>query len=153
MGRLPVYLNVDGDRSIWVHAVSVGEVNAIRPLIPALKERFPRHRVFLSTTTMTGNAVAQKSVRDVDGLFYAPFDLPGPVRKALSTLNPALLLLVETEIWPNLIHEPHARGTRIALVNGRISPRSFSRYRLRQPPAAARPPPRGAIPLTRATAA
>ncbi len=130
MGRLPVYLNVDGDRSIWVHAVSVGEVNAIRPLIPALKERFPRHRVFLSTTTMTGNAVAQKSVRDVDGLFYAPFDLPGPVRKALATLNPALLLLVETEIWPNLIHEAHARGTRVALVNGRISPRSFSRYRL-----------------------
>jgi 3-deoxy-D-manno-octulosonic-acid transferase len=130
MGRLPVYLNVDGDRSIWVHAVSVGEVNAIRPLIPALKERFPRHRVFLSTTTMTGNAVAQKSVRDVDGLFYAPFDLPGPVRKALSTVNPALLLLVETEIWPNLIHEAHARGTRIAVVNGRISPRSFSRYRL-----------------------
>jgi 3-deoxy-D-manno-octulosonic-acid transferase len=130
MGRLPVYLNLDGDRSIWVHAVSVGEVNAIRPLIPALKQRFPRHRVFLSTTTMTGNAVAQKSIRGADGLFYAPFDLRGPVRKALATVNPELLLLVETEIWPNLIHEAHARGTRIAIVNGRISPRSFSRYRL-----------------------
>jgi 3-deoxy-D-manno-octulosonic-acid transferase len=130
MGRLPVYLNLDGDRSIWVHAVSVGEVKAVRPLIPALKERFPRHRVYLSTTTMTGNAVAQKSVHGMDGLFYAPFDLRGPVRKVLATLNPAVLLLVETEIWPNLIHEAHARGTRIALVNGRISPRSFSRYRL-----------------------
>jgi 3-deoxy-D-manno-octulosonic-acid transferase len=130
MGQLPVYLNVDGDRSIWVHAVSVGEVLAVRPLIPALKERFPRHRVFVSTTTMTGNAVAQKSVRGMDGLFYAPFDWPGPVRKALATLNPSLLLLVETEIWPNLIHEAHARGTRVAIVNGRISERSFSRYRL-----------------------
>jgi 3-deoxy-D-manno-octulosonic-acid transferase len=130
MGRLPVYLNLDGDRSIWVHAVSVGEVLAVRPLIPALKERFPRHRVYLSTTTMTGNAVARKSVRGMDGLFYAPFDWPGPVRKVLATLNPALLLLVETEIWPNLIHEAHAHGTRVALVNGRISPRSFGRYRL-----------------------
>ncbi|HKC10983.1 MAG TPA: glycosyltransferase N-terminal domain-containing protein, partial [Vicinamibacteria bacterium] len=105
MGRLPVYLNVDGDRSIWIHAVSVGEVLAARPLIVALKERFPAHRVFVSTTTMTGNAVARKNVRGTDGLFYAPFDWPGPVRKALDTLNPALLVLVETELWPNLIHE------------------------------------------------
>ena len=129
MGRLPVYLNVDGDRSIWIHAVSVGEVLAARPLITALKERFPAHRVFVSTTTMTGNAVARKSVRGTDGLFYAPFDWPGPVRKALDTLNPALLVLVETELWPNLIHEARRRGTRVAVVNGRVSPRSFSRYR------------------------
>ena len=129
MGRLPVYLNVDGDRSIWIHAVSVGEVLAARPLITALKERFPAHRVFVSTTTMTGNAVARKSVRGTDGLFYAPFDWPGPVRKALDTLNPALLVLVETELWPNLIHEARRRGTRVAVVNGRVSLRSFSRYR------------------------
>jgi 3-deoxy-D-manno-octulosonic-acid transferase len=129
MGRLPVYLNVDGDRSIWLHAVSVGEVLAARPLIEALKERFPRLRVFLSTTTMTGNAVARKSVRGIDGLFYAPFDWPGPVQKALATLNPALLVLIETEIWPNLIHEACRRGTRVAIVNGRISPRSFAGYR------------------------
>src|SRR5258708_28525657 len=90
MGRLPVYLNVDGDRSIWIHAVSVGEVLAARPLIVALKERFPAHRVFVSTTTMTGNAVARKNVRGTDGLFYAPFDWPGPVRMALPPLRPAL---------------------------------------------------------------
>jgi 3-deoxy-D-manno-octulosonic-acid transferase len=130
MGRLPVYLNVDGDRSIWLHAVSVGEVLAAKPLVPALRERFPGHRLFLSTTTMTGNAVAKKSVRGVDGLFFAPFDWPGPVRQALATLNPSLLLLVETELWPNLIHEAHRRGARVALVNGRISSRSFGRYRL-----------------------
>ncbi|MGE5125765.1 MAG: 3-deoxy-D-manno-octulosonic acid transferase [Betaproteobacteria bacterium] len=128
MGRLPVYLNVDGDPSIWIHAVSVGEVLAARPLVPALRQRLPRHRIFLSTTTMTGRAVAAKSVHGIDGLFYAPFDFPHPVRHALEILNPSVLVLVETELWPNLIHEAHRRGTRVALVNGRISPRSFPRY-------------------------
>jgi 3-deoxy-D-manno-octulosonic-acid transferase len=128
MGRLPVYLNLDGDRSIWIHAVSVGEVLAARPLVPALRERFPQHRIFLSTTTMTGNAVAKKRIRGIDGLFYAPFDFPWAVRRALDVLNPSLVVLVETELWPNLIHEAHRRGARIAVVNGRISPRSYRRY-------------------------
>ena len=129
MGRLPVYLNLDGDRSIWIHAVSVGEVLAARPLVPALRERFPGHRIFLSTTTVTGNEVAKKSIRGLDGLFFAPFDFPHAVRRALEVVNPALLLLVETELWPNLIHEASRRGARVALVNGRISPRSFPRYK------------------------
>jgi 3-deoxy-D-manno-octulosonic-acid transferase len=129
MGRLPPELGKTGERSIWVHAVSVGEVLASRPLVRALKERFPSHRVFLSTTTLTGNAIAKKDTRGVDGLFFAPFDWPRPVRVALAALNPVLLVLVETEIWPNLIHEARRRGTRVAVVNGRISPRSFSRYR------------------------
>ena len=129
MGRLPVYLNMDGDRSIWIHAVSVGEVLATRPLIPALKQRYPNHQVYLSTTTMTGNEVAQKSMRGVEGFFYAPFDFPGPVKRVLATLNPSLLVIMETEIWPNLIHQAHRRGTRIAIVNGRISPKSFAGYR------------------------
>ena len=129
MGRLPVYLNMDGDRSIWIHAVSVGEVLATRPLIPALKQRYPNHQVYLSTTTMTGNEVAQKSMRGVEGFFYAPFDFPGPVKRVLATLNPSLLVIMETEIWPNLIHQAHRRGTRIAIVNGRISMKSFTGYR------------------------
>jgi 3-deoxy-D-manno-octulosonic-acid transferase len=129
MGRLPVYLNVDQDRSLWIHAVSVGEALAVRPLVPALRERFPGYRIFLSTTTVTGNAVAARGARDLDGLFFAPFDWPGPVRTALSVLNPELLVLVETELWPNLVHEAHRRGTRVAVVNGRISSRSFGRYR------------------------
>ena len=129
MGRLPVYLNLDGDRSIWIHAVSVGEVLAARPLVPALRERFPSHRIFLSTTTLTGNEVAKKSVRGLDGLFFAPFDFPHAVRHALEVVNPSLLVLVETELWPNLIHEASRRGARVALVNGRISLRSFPRYK------------------------
>jgi 3-deoxy-D-manno-octulosonic-acid transferase len=129
LGRLPVYLNVDGEPSIWIHAVSVGEVLAARTLIEQLKQRFPGRRLFLSTTTLTGNAVARKSVLGLDGLFFAPIDFPGPVRKALATLNPMLLVIMETELWPNLIHEAKRHGAKIVLANGRISPRSFPRYR------------------------
>jgi 3-deoxy-D-manno-octulosonic-acid transferase len=129
MGASPYPARPPGERSVWIHAVSVGEVLAARPLVAALKERLPGWRVFLSTTTPTGNAIAAKSV-PVDGLFYAPFDWPRPVRAALGALDPALLVLVEREIWPNLIHESRRRGTRVAIVNGRLSARSFSRYRL-----------------------
>jgi 3-deoxy-D-manno-octulosonic-acid transferase len=128
-GRLPKDLNPGGERSIWIHAVSVGEVLAARTLIAPLRERFPSHKVFLSTTTVTGNAIAQKHARGLDGLFFAPFDFPGPVRAALRAVKPDLLVLVETELWPNLLRETRRFGAKIALVNGRISPRSFPRYR------------------------
>jgi len=129
MGRLPASLPAAESPSVWIHAVSVGEVLTARILVGPLKERFPGHRVYLSTTTATGRAVAERTVKDADGLFFAPFDWPGPVRAALERLKPALLVLIETEIWPNLIHEAHRRGVRVAVVNGRISPRSFPRYR------------------------
>ena len=129
MGRFPRPLNAGGRPSIWIHAVSVGEVLAARALVGPLKERFPERPIFVSTTTATGNAIARQSLRAADGLLFAPFDWPGPVRRALQAVNPALLVLVETELWPNLIHEARRRGTRVALVNGRISPRSYPRYR------------------------
>jgi 3-deoxy-D-manno-octulosonic-acid transferase len=128
-GRLPADLNPRGEPSVWIHAVSVGEVLAARALIEPLRRRFPRHRLLVSTTTVTGNAVARSSLSAADGLFFAPFDWPGPVRRALRAVRPALLVLVETELWPNLIHLARAQGARVALVNGRISPRSFPRYR------------------------
>ena len=121
-------LNAEG-RSFWIHAVSVGEVLAARALIRPLKERFPDVKIFVSTTTVTGQGVARASLRAADGVFYAPFDWAGPVRRTLRGLRPALLVLMETEIWPNLIHEAKRHGARVALVNGRISPRSFARYR------------------------
>jgi len=130
MGELPPDLNKGGASSIWIHAVSVGEVLAARPLIAPLRRCFPRHKLFLSTATMTGNGVARRSLADLDGLFYVPFDFPIPVRRALAALRPTLLILVETEIWPNLIHEARLWGARVVLVNGRISPRSFRRYAL-----------------------
>jgi 3-deoxy-D-manno-octulosonic-acid transferase len=114
--------------AIWIHAVSVGEALAARALVAPLKARLPGHRVFLSTTTVTGQAIARE-VAAADGVFYAPFDFRRSVRRTLDRLRPVLLVLVETEIWPNLIHEAKLRGTRVAMVNGRISPRSFPRYR------------------------
>jgi 3-deoxy-D-manno-octulosonic-acid transferase len=123
----------DGRPAIWIHAVSVGEVLAVRPLIGPLRRRFPSHRVLLSTTTLTGNAVAKHSLAGADGLFFAPFDWATPVRRVLRRVRPSLLLLVETEIWPNLIRESRRAGARVAIVNGRISPRSFPRYRRIRP--------------------
>ena len=133
MGRPHGGITADQRPSIWIHAVSVGEVLAARVLVAPLKARLPDHRVFVSTTTVTGNAVARDAIRNADGIFFAPFDFRRAVSRVLDRLNPALLVLVETEIWPNLIHLARQRGTRIAIVNGRISPRSFPRYRLARP--------------------
>ncbi len=134
MGRLPESLSPPGARgAIWVHAVSVGEVLAARPLVAALEALFPDRAVFLSTTTPTGHAVAKRSLRATERLFFAPFDWKGPVRKAMDRLQPALLVLVETEIWPNLIHEAKRRGVAVAMVNGRISERSHRGYRRIRP--------------------
>jgi len=121
-----------GEPSIWIHAVSVGEVIVARGLVEALGARFPARRVVLSTTTETGNAIARKALGE-DRVFFNPLDLPWSVRRALAGLNPSLLVLVETELWPNLIHEAHRRGTRVAVANGRLSPRSFPRYRRARP--------------------
>jgi 3-deoxy-D-manno-octulosonic-acid transferase len=116
--------------SIWVHAVSVGEVLAARPLIEALRVRFPHRPLFLSTTTVTGQRLArERMIEKVDGLFFAPLDFARPVRRVLDNLTPSLLVLMETEIWPNLIHEAHERGVRVAIANGRVSPSSFRGYR------------------------
>jgi 3-deoxy-D-manno-octulosonic-acid transferase len=133
LGRLPAGLNVDGEPSIWIHAVSVGEVLAARALVPELRERYPHLRLFLSTTTMTGQQVARARVPEVDGLFYFPLDLPWVVTRLLDRLRPRVFLMMETELWPNLLRACAARGVRTVLVNGRISARSFPRYRLVRP--------------------
>jgi 3-deoxy-D-manno-octulosonic-acid transferase len=133
MGYLPVSFNMDGDASIWVHAVSVGEVLTARPLISELKRRYPNLRMFLSTTTMAGQQLARRSVQDVDAVFYFPFDLTFVVRRTLDLVRPKLFIMMETEIWPNLLRECRDRGVKTAVVNGRISARSFPRYRMIRP--------------------
>jgi 3-deoxy-D-manno-octulosonic-acid transferase len=133
MAGPPAGLNASRQPSIWIHAVSVGEVLTARTLLGPLRARFPGRPIFLSTTTLTGHGVAARSADAVEGLLYAPFDWRGPVRRALERLNPALLVILETELWPNLIHEARRRGVRIAVVNGRISTRAFPRYRLAAP--------------------
>jgi 3-deoxy-D-manno-octulosonic-acid transferase len=130
MGYLPVSFNVDGDESIWIHAVSVGEVLTVRPLVRDLRQRHPRLRVFVSTTTMAGQQVARRQVQDADAVFYFPFDLGLVVRRTLDLVRPRLFVMIETEIWPNLLRECQARGIKTAIVNGRVSDRSYPRYRL-----------------------
>jgi 3-deoxy-D-manno-octulosonic-acid transferase len=129
MGALAPTLNPAGGPSIWVHAVSVGEALAARPLLRPLREGYPELPLLVSTTTLTGNAVARKSLEQADGVFFAPFDLPRPVRRAFDVARPRLLVLMETEIWPNLIHEARRRGVRVAIANGRLSESSFRGYR------------------------
>ena len=130
LGYLPVSFNLDADDSIWVHAVSVGEVLAARPLITELRRRYPSLRLFLSTTTLSGQQLARRSVSDVDGVFYFPLDWRFAVRRTLRLVRPRLLVIVETELWPNLLRECRQRGIKTVLVNGRISYRSFPRYRV-----------------------
>jgi 3-deoxy-D-manno-octulosonic-acid transferase len=129
LGRLPDGLT-GAAPAVWVHAVSVGEVLAARPLVRALRRRLPGHRIVLSTTTLSGQALARRTMSDADAVFYAPFDWTGPVRHALGAVRPTLLVLIETELWPNLIRHARRAGARVAVANGRISPRSFRRYRL-----------------------
>jgi 3-deoxy-D-manno-octulosonic-acid transferase len=129
LGYLPLSFNLDGDDSIWIHAVSVGEVLTARALLPELRERYPRLRIFLSTTTITGQHVARGNLQYVDEVFYFPFDLRFIVRRTLRLVRPRLFIVMETEIWPNLLRACREAGVRTVLVNGRISSRSYPRYR------------------------
>jgi 3-deoxy-D-manno-octulosonic-acid transferase len=129
LGYLPLSFNIDGDESIWIHAVSVGETLTARALIPELKARYPGLKLFLSTTTMTGHEVA-RALSDVDGVLYFPLDWGFTVRRTLDVVRPRLFVMMETEIWPVLLRECRERGVATMLVNGRVSKRSFARYRL-----------------------
>jgi 3-deoxy-D-manno-octulosonic-acid transferase len=133
LGYLPVSFNLDGEPSIWIHAVSVGEVLTARALIPDLREAYPRLRLFLSTTTMAGQEIAKRNVQGVDAVFYFPFDWAFIVRRTLRLVRPRLFVMMETEIWPNLLRECRRANVKTILVNGRISPRSYPRYRLIRP--------------------
>jgi 3-deoxy-D-manno-octulosonic-acid transferase len=134
LGYLPISFNVDGEESIWIHAVSVGEALTARALAADLKRRYPRLRLYLSTTTIAGQQVAKANLRPfVDGVFYFPFDWMFTIRRTLSLVRPRLFVMMETEIWPNLLRACRKRGVRTAVVNGRISSRSFPRYRLIRP--------------------
>jgi 3-deoxy-D-manno-octulosonic-acid transferase len=129
LGRLPVAFNLDAESSLWIHAVSVGEVLAARPLLDALALRYPGFRLFVSTTTVAGHALAKRQLPQVDGIFYFPIDVRWVVRRVLDRVRPRMVVLMEGEIWPNLLRECRLRGIRAAIVNGRLSPRSYARYR------------------------
>jgi 3-deoxy-D-manno-octulosonic-acid transferase len=113
---------------IWLHAVSVGEVLAISRLVSELDRAFPEHPLLISTTTRTGQALARERFGS-NRVFYCPLDLPWAVSAYLNALQPRLFILAETEFWPNLLNGCFRRGVPVAVVNARISDRSWPRYR------------------------
>ena len=129
-GRLGLLSYPDLAGGVWVHAVSVGEVQVARNLLAAIAGKVPGVRLGLSATTAAGLEAARQAAGDGLAVFSFPLDLAGPVEKSLSALRPGLLVLTETELWPLLIDRAHRRGVGVALVNGRISQTSFRRYRL-----------------------
>ncbi len=130
IGQVPGRLRASepGRRVIWVHAVSVGEVLAVSGLIEAIKRGFPRHRVVVTTTTDTGQQMARKRFGE-ENVFYFPLDFAFAIRPYMKALRPELVVLAETEFWPNFLRLAHEAGARIAVVNGRISDRSWPNYR------------------------
>jgi 3-deoxy-D-manno-octulosonic-acid transferase len=118
-----------GRPSIWIHAASVGEVNGLAAFLPDLKKLLPQHAFFLSVTTRAGKERAAELGQWLEGVFYLPVDLSWAVVRVFKRLRPQVLVLTETELWPNLILRARQMGVRVALVNGRLSSRSLKRYR------------------------
>jgi 3-deoxy-D-manno-octulosonic-acid transferase len=115
-------------KAIWIHAVSVGEVLAALPLARLLKLRYPQRRLVISTTTTTGQKIARERMDFADAIFYFPLDWTRPVRRALRRTQASLVLIVETEIWPNFLRECRRANVPVVFVNGRLSQRSFGGF-------------------------
>ncbi|MBC7962526.1 MAG: 3-deoxy-D-manno-octulosonic acid transferase [Steroidobacteraceae bacterium] len=118
---------ISGRPVIWLHAVSVGEAIAARPLLKALRSQYPGHAILVSNTTETGRGVAS-GFPEIDLCIYFPFDFLPAVRRILNLVRPTVVVIMETEIWPNFTREAHRRKIPVILANGRISDRSFSGY-------------------------
>jgi len=119
----------DLNNPVWVHAVSVGEVNVAGQVMRAIRERSPQTRFVLSTTSSTGWREAEKLVTDDDALIFYPLDFPSCIKRAFDTIRPKMLILTESEIWPNAIRTCHARGIPLYLVNARVSDKAAPGYR------------------------
>jgi 3-deoxy-D-manno-octulosonic-acid transferase len=128
LGLVPARLNDAQPGSIWVHAVSVGEVLAVSQLVNDLLRQHPDRQVVVSTTTATGQNLARQRF-GANRVFYMPLDFGFAVRRYLNVLKPQLIVIAETEFWPNLLHLARKRQTSLAIVNARISDRSFPRYK------------------------
>jgi 3-deoxy-D-manno-octulosonic-acid transferase len=133
-GFLPQSYKQTISGAIWLHAVSVGEIIAAIALVRRLREELPLVPVFVSTATIAGRATAEEKLDSLAaGIFYAPFDYVFAVRRVLRTLRPSLVIVLETEIWPNLFHEAKRSGASLLLANGRISDRALPRYQKLRP--------------------
>ena len=118
---------LQGREVIWVHAVSVGETIAVRPLLRGLRERYPERAIVVSNVTETGRGVAA-TLPEVELCLYFPLDYSFAARRLLGLVRPSLIIMMETEIWPNFLREAAVMGIPVAMANGRISDRSFGRY-------------------------
>ena len=133
LGKVPSHLTHNpGQNVIWIHAVSVGEVVAITGLVFSLRRMFPLHRIVVSTTTATGQKMARERFGD-DAVFYFPLDFAFAIHPYLQCLRPQLVVLAETEFWPNFLRLVQKHGSKIAVVNARISDRSFPGYKRFRP--------------------
>jgi 3-deoxy-D-manno-octulosonic-acid transferase len=119
----------DGPR-VWIHAVSVGEVTAAAPIVACLKTRRPEVEIIFSTSTETGQKMARKFIKEAAAFIYFPLDILPIVNKVIKMARPDVFVLVETELWPNFLRACKTRRIKTLMVNGRISPRSYRRYRL-----------------------
>ncbi|PKL46663.1 MAG: hypothetical protein CVV39_06905 [Planctomycetes bacterium HGW-Planctomycetes-1] len=122
--------NFPDKKCVWIHAVSVGEVNATKTIVSELKNQLPQYEIIISATTDTGIQQAQKLYGSELKIFYFPFDFSFAVHRAFKRLKPDICLLMELEVWPNFTSRAHRLGIPVAVVNGRISDRSFPKYNL-----------------------
>lgn len=113
---------------IWIHAVSLGEVIAVTPLVKAIQKQYPDKLIIITTTTPTGSQRVQETFSNTVFHVYSPFDYPGAVKRFLKKIQPALCIIVETELWPNTLHYAHQRQIPLLLANARLSERSARRY-------------------------
>ncbi|MCK4423117.1 MAG: 3-deoxy-D-manno-octulosonic acid transferase [Candidatus Omnitrophica bacterium] len=114
---------------IWLHAVSVGEMLAASSLLPDIRQQFSDYRLIISTTTETGQAIAKQKIKEGAEVIYFPLDLSFIARYFIRHINPSLFIIMETEIWPNMIQQMALNHTRIVMINGRLSPRSYKGYK------------------------
>ena len=117
-----------GSRPIWIHAASVGEVRSAAPLVRRIRMEWPDRKLLVSTVTVTGRQTVREALPDVDGVTYLPLDLPWLVSRSLHRLHPELIILLETEIWPNFIRAAHRLRIPTVVLSGRLSPRGARMY-------------------------
>jgi 3-deoxy-D-manno-octulosonic-acid transferase len=134
-GSLPENLRSDGRPTFWFHSCSVGETLSVQPLVQELRLRFPDARFVFSTITATGQAIAKKRFEEHGHgrAFYLPVDFSPVCRRFLDWIRPTVIVIIDTEIWPNLLHSAKRRGIPVIMANGRLSPKSFRQYRLIRP--------------------
>jgi len=118
-----------GEKVIWVHAASVGEAGAASPVVAELKQKFPEYKIIFSTMTTTGRGMARKIIKEADDFIYIPFDFFIIVNKVVKAISPDLVVIMETELWPNLIKYSKRQGAKVMLISGRISDSSFKQYK------------------------